>query len=92
MNLYIAKESCFIYADEFYMQRMSQMLDDKSKSLKREQQKGDGTQEDLSIVKDNKETVYRMTYMNLNKEITSPIAVKMFLGVVALSLINVPRY
>ena len=54
MNLYIAKESCFIYADEFYMQRMSQMLDDKSKSLKREQQKGDGTQEDLSIVKDNK--------------------------------------
>jgi len=85
MNLFIAKESALIYADEVYNKSLSKLLDKKREGTGLT--KGDSKQdrEGLEI------EINRLTYLNLEEKKKSRIINLIFGLVFLFALINTPK-
>lgn len=81
MNLFIAKESALIYADEIYNKSLSKMLD-----KKREGGQRNGEQKVEREGFENQ--IHRLTYLNLESSKKKPIVNLVFALVFLLALIN----
>lgn len=81
MNLFIAKESALIYADEVYNKSLSKMLDKKREGNQRNVQ-------DKSEREGFDTQIYRLTYLNLEDSKKKPIVNLIFGLVFLFALIN----
>ena len=81
MNLFIAKESALIYADEVYNKSLSKILDKKRQGEQRNVQ-------DKTEKEGFERQVNRLTYLNLEDSKKTPIVRLIFLLVFLFALIN----
>lgn len=98
MNLFIAKESALIYADEVLTRSLSQLLDlkrqgvDGSNYLKTQHHSNIEVTDNGNNVQPESTQIYRMTYMKLDKKIYNKVSQMVYCSVVIVALLNTENY